>query len=330
MKPRSPTPLLLSALLPVLIGLVAPTSSAQGDETVLARAFDHYNRMQDEEAMNLVNEFLVDEPLHGHASELRAELLWRARRFPEAVRTLQRLNHPPDRVKLLLAECLALTGELDQAGDIVDQVLMEDPSSLDARVSRGRILNLSGQFQRALNEFSGVRRERPEDAEALVGMAQSFEGMRAWAQATEMYLQFLGDLKNKRLGPHDPHIQRDAVEGLARVLTTQGLYEDAMTYYEQLVEHFPKNPTYRFRLGICQGMRNKFGDAIENVKMAVELDPLNLAFRARLADLHHSRSSTTRPSCSSSSCRRRRGLTSAFRCCAWRSSTWRRATSSAR
>ena len=268
--------------------LTAPLSSpsmafqTSSDEALKAVA-QSYATLDDHATLAMVNSFLVNNPMNLAGSVLRARLLLRLERHADAVRTLELLPNPPARARLLLAECLGLSGDLEQANKIVDEVMLNDASMMAPRITQARLLMLQGRPDQAASILQLVLQKNQANADATVSMAMALEGMRRFPDALNMYGKYIGNLS--QYNEHDPHLQRDAIEGMARVNSTVGKYEDALFYYQQLASRLPMNPMYPFRIGVCHGMLNRFEDAVTSMRKAIDMEPTNPMFRLRLGEM---------------------------------------------
>ena len=253
----------------------------------LQAAHQAYLLLKDDEALSAVNEILIDEPLNPAALELRARCLIMLGRYPDALKSITRLGDEMTVMqKMVLAECLALNAKDEEALDLLDEVLLEDAMAMEPRIKRAKILIKQGEYQKAYGELQQVIQTDAKNAEALLSMAMIQEGMRRFPDALRIYQRLINE--SGQLNLSDPHFTKMAVEAMGRVNLNAGRYEQAIDWYGQLVSRFPTVASYRFQLGLSQGMRNKFQDAIANVKQATEMEPNNVGFRIRLAELYHS------------------------------------------
>ncbi len=86
------------------------------------------------------------------------------------------------------------------------------------------VLNMQiGDFQNAEDSFLSAYDLNPDDSEALVGMAQTFENVEKWRRAEKFYKELIV------LEPDNP----DHYKGMARVLIKQGDHDAATRYYEK-------------------------------------------------------------------------------------------------
>ena len=78
-------------------------------------------------------------------------------------------------------------------------------------------------FEKAEDNFLAAYDLNPDDAEALVGMAQTFENAEKWSRAEKFYRELIA------LEPDKP----DHYKGMARVLIKQGDPDRATRYFEK-------------------------------------------------------------------------------------------------
>ncbi|MDP6339864.1 MAG: tetratricopeptide repeat protein [Candidatus Marinimicrobia bacterium] len=86
------------------------------------------------------------------------------------------------------------------------------------------VLNMQlNNFQDAEDAFMSAYDLNPDDTEALVGMAQTFENAEKWRRASKFYRELI------TLDPENP----EHYKGMARVLIKRGDPEGATRYYEK-------------------------------------------------------------------------------------------------
>jgi tetratricopeptide (TPR) repeat protein len=70
----------------------------------------------------------------------------------------------------------------------------------------------------------------------------------------------------------------DAYHGLARAYQGLGDNERTLETYRRAIEAFPKNAALRYELGMYQARQKRWTGALENLKVATELDPENRTY----------------------------------------------------
>ncbi len=273
---------------------LVPSAAAQSiqsegvvESDTLRHAYHEYEALDDREALNVVNDFLVNNPMHVQGSELRARCLLYLGRVEEAVKTLRRIPDLPPTSRLLLAELYGLQGNQVEAQRIVDQVLLEDSGRSDARVKRAKIMLKVGQFQQALSELEIVRRIDARNAETCLVAGMALEGMRKYAESAQQYQRLL--VERSKFDEFDPHYELQAVEGVARVSSLAGEHSQSIHWYNQLIERFEDRGVtapYHFRVAVAHSMLLDYEKAEEHLMRALELDGDNGDYRLAQAELY--------------------------------------------
>lgn len=93
----------------------------------------------------------------------------------------------------------------------------------DLYFNLGVLYNLAGDFDTAEDNFVSALDLNPNDVEAIVGMAQTFESNEKWRKAEKFY---------KELIYLEPEVASH-YRGIARVLLQQGKQDEATRYFEK-------------------------------------------------------------------------------------------------
>ncbi len=273
------------AVLPALSVRAAAQAQDMPEEVKKIRAL--YHTYDEEGALALCNEYLVNHPGDPLVLELRAWSLRQLARFEDAIKTCELINPKRTSVKLLLAECLGMNkATATQAQSIVDEVAADDPNAIEPHLTRSRIYLAQGRIKEAASELNFVRTTKPKNYEGLLLSALLAEFSGLSEEAVKIYLPLVG--KPGDFEQTDKHHERDAVFGLASCYLKLQQYEKAADLYQQLVGKFPKLAPLYVQLAIAQGMLERSADAMANLEKAVELLPTYGEYRARLGEIYRS------------------------------------------
>jgi tetratricopeptide (TPR) repeat protein len=275
------------------LGVVLPLRAQQQEMPPELKAINKlYVSLDDEGTYAAANEYLVAHPGDPIALEYRAMALRALGRFDEAVAAVKLITEPTEtarrRIKLLLAECLVETKDGAAAAQaLVDEVAADDPNGVAARVTRARIYLRTGRGKEATREIQYVRTTSPRLFEGQLLAAAAAEMSGALEEAVALYRPLIA--KPTDYDPADPHRRRDAVLGIAGCHMKMQQYGQAESYYQQVVDNFPKWAAARVQLAIAQdmqGRQDKTNEALGNLEKAVALVPAEPDFHARLGVMY--------------------------------------------
>jgi tetratricopeptide (TPR) repeat protein len=247
-----------------------------------------YNSYKDEEAYAACNEYLVAHPLAPMVVELRARCLKNLGKLDDAVAALRMLPPPMNsRSKLLLAECLSMTkGGGAEAEQLVNEVAADDPNGIEPRLTRARVFLSLQKFGDAAAELKYVLSTSPNNYEAKLLSAMMLDVSGQFDRAMSMYLPLVQKPSDFEIA--DRHFQRDAVVLLASVYMKLQRYDEGAALWEQIVGKFPPNADYLLKFGICQAMKANYDGAMATLEKGVQLAPDYGELRWRLAELYRS------------------------------------------
>jgi len=119
--------------------------------------------------------------------------------------------------------------ELDKKEESIETYLTAIRNETDKKIKADLYFNLGILYMQvedyvsAEDNFFAAYDLNPDDIEALIGMAQTFEGIEKWRKAEKFYKELI------MLDPDNP----DHYKGMARVLLRQGKTEKAQHYYDK-------------------------------------------------------------------------------------------------
>jgi serine/threonine protein kinase/tetratricopeptide (TPR) repeat protein len=185
-----------------------------------------------------------------------------------------------------LGEAYRLKYQLDQDSKWLEIALSncQKAVEIDQRVTApyvtlGRIHEMSGQHDLAVQEFQRVLDSNPRDTKALAGIAGSYENAGHLQEAEAAYKKAVA------LRPD----YWDTYEQLALFYGRQGRYRESITQLEQAISLTPDNAQIYSNLGAVYsdtGDSKFFPDAEKALKKSLELSPTYFAY-ANLGNLYY-------------------------------------------
>ena len=103
------------------------------------------------------------------------------------------------------------------------QTTFDLKAKADLHFNLGVLYNQVGDFDQAEDHFLSSLDLNPEDIEAIIGMAQTFESIEKWRKAEKFYKELI------YLDPENANHYR----GISRVLLQQGKQQEAKRYFEK-------------------------------------------------------------------------------------------------
>ena len=180
----------------------------------------------------------AQERLDRDAALRKASASLHSQSFSEAIKICrEQLASAPDdyEFNFLLAQAYSYTGDWENAQRTADKLLVKYPENTDVILLGAHLKFWRNDRHGAEDSYRRVLRLRPDDIEAMLGMAD--------------------------------------------VAASEGLWDDALGIYRQIVEHHPDAPQAYFKLGQFYQGRGDYQKARENFQMAVSLDPANADYR---------------------------------------------------
>ena len=149
------------------------------------------------------------------------------------------------------------------------------PNSVDLRLRKAAINMQLQQWEYAINEYTDILLQNPENLSALYFRAFANNNLRRHEQARSDYESIL------KLAPHN----FEASLGLAYTLTTLGKQADAMNQMNRLVEQHPDSAmAYAARAGLEKDLK-QYSAALFDWTEATRLAPDNVDFAVSKVDV---------------------------------------------
>lgn len=263
------------------------------DEDALKKVAQFYISKRDvAQAESFLKKAIADNPQSFQLRFLLSEIYVNLRNIEEATGLLEEcltlVDDPADpnilEAKNLLAKVSLLAGDVDRAATLTDEVLEENPKSVEAHFNKGNIYLLKGDGESAVAELRISVTERPQYIPGYVRLAQAHfmnnevqlagEALQKARQvnpdsreALEGLVRFYLVKKDfpaaekeisDYLSDHEDDLQMRAALGDLYLLQKKG--DEAKAHYEKIIEQAPENPLGYLRLSrmhALQGDRAK-------------------------------------------------------------------------
>jgi len=182
--------------------------------------------------------------------------------------------------QLRMAECLLVSNEWKEAGDLYEAIVQRHPDCAEAYYGLGRVRAAHKDFDGAVESFRKACQLFPQFAAAHFATARAYQRLGRTDQAKEE----LALSKNSGGGPpeiEDPllaeveELYRDynAYLKMGEALGGAGKLKDAADAYEEALGINPQIPEAHIRLIYIYGQLSQVTKAEEHYRAAVRLDP---------------------------------------------------------
>ncbi len=178
-------------------------------------------------------------------------------------------------VNVELARALIYKSQLGRRPSLVEQanVYAERARDLDANLPQayirlGQIRNLSGRHAEALAEFQKALKLRPDDADALLGIAATNEAMGRAADAEAMY--------KKAIEARPDHA--DTYNGYGIFLYRRGRFEEAIPNFRRFTDLNPEASRGFLNLGASYQALGRYDEARRAYELSIAASPTGDAY----------------------------------------------------
>jgi arylsulfatase A-like enzyme/Flp pilus assembly protein TadD len=185
----------------------------------------------------------------------------------------------------------------ETAIQILEEVLAEDDTIVDAHHTLGRIAGNQERFADAATHFQRALELDPENKNSLVGLASTYAALKRFDEALVGYrrlIEISGKDTNASIAMADIYVTRehyaeaaaileDAIAGgakqsivynkLGEVRAEEGRPEVAASLFEQAIRMAEEFPMPHFNLGVIYAERGEINRAISQYERAIELEP---------------------------------------------------------
>ncbi len=274
------------------------------------RVYVHFGAGEHAAALQEGRSILAEDPGNASVRYYMAGALSRLGRWGEARDELLRLlERRPDDTEALanLAWCQTNLEQLEEAKATYNRILAIFPAHVQAESGLANLAFVSGDYQEAARLYRQLLARRPNHLPSLLTLAQIFEGAGRTKEAEVVYEQIL-------------HVEPDHVDtwlNLGWVQFQQGKHEEAVASLQKALERDPNSPEIRAALGdVWLATRNfqgagtayetalrlngalpqahyglglvalegrRFAEAVQRLRMAVQLRPDKAEWREPLA-----------------------------------------------
>ena len=162
------------------------------------------------------------------------------------------------------------------AQDAANHAIRADPKLEPVYVTLGRIHNSIGQDELAREEFERALSLAPHDAEAIQGMAQTYQRLGRDQEAEKMFIRAIA-------------LRPDSWEGYFRLgnfYYALRRYPAAEKQYRRVLELTPENANAYTNLGTVLTNENRYAEARAVLQQAVRLNPTYSAYN-NLANVYY-------------------------------------------
>ncbi len=211
---------------------------------------------------------------------LKASLLVSVGRLDEATEITDEIlkNDPNNRDAMEIVAQIALAGGNSSAQNVaIKKILASDPNNAAANIILGDREQIKKKYKNALNYYRKALLGEPNNRDALFGFAKM-----SWytddLKTAKTFFQ-----KMNELYPEDS----ESFAYLAKLYAEEENYKSAIEYVNQAIKLFPGNYDYYLDLGTYSRNSGKYSDAEKAWTKAIELDSsyfLAFAYRAGLYD----------------------------------------------
>ncbi|MCX7886387.1 MAG: tetratricopeptide repeat protein [Verrucomicrobiae bacterium] len=232
-----------------------------------------------QEAMNIVEQALCEDPKNAQALLLLAEAAEAAGLLEVTVQTLEHYHklYPRDTKNAhWLARTYIAVSRFDMARAVYDHILQINPADFEAQKGI-KDASAHGAMKRGGWEQAVSYRDVIKDKEEAVALEQASRVVRAEDMIDNLIKENLAKLQND---PHNPVIRRE----LGKLYGQKGDYDRALEYLEALFQaEAGADPTLEKE--ITELREKRIADKIEAKKKQLEADPRNATLQAELKQL---------------------------------------------
>lgn len=220
------------------------------------------------QAEELLRQSRKDFPNNSLGYRLLGDYYWRTGQFDKAEAEYADLyrDHPKDPVvKGNYVELLIVSNHLDDARRLNDEMLRDQPSSLDAQLRKARIENLTGRPNDAVNTLQAVLKTDPDNGIAHNELGNAFTQLGNSSRAEAEWRETV------RLRPDLVDAHRALAQVAIRNNDTGLLQQEA----DQIVSLLPASPEGYLLRGMAEFDHQQFSAAELSIKTSLEKESNN-------------------------------------------------------
>ena len=181
----------------------------------------------------------------------------------ETLRLAVEANPKDLELRLVLAELLARSGKTDQSLTMIEQMLAEKPSNLDALEAQFQVATAANEWATAKSAADAIVAIQPKSAVGYLYEGLAAEAEKRNADAVRNYATAA------ELQPDAPQ----PLQALVRVLRAEKKNDEAIKWLDQFSARFPTNALGPDAKGEVLFVAGKQAEAKEAFKMAIARDP---------------------------------------------------------
>ncbi len=173
---------------------------------------------------------------------------------------------------------------LEKATDASRKAIEYGSNTMEAHRARGLLLEITGNYEEAINEFQVAISINPNIASLYLALGRN---LRAAGQSTEAITAFE---RARSLNPYDPW----APYYISRTYSGNGEYTKAIQQAEDAIDLRPSETMFYWNLGTQYYMSQKYNDAVKYFRLAiyggmtdagVEIDGIPISYNNRIPEL---------------------------------------------
>lgn len=175
---------------------------------------------------------------------------------------------------------------LEKATESSRKAIEYGSGTMEAHRARGLLLEITGNYQEAINEFQIAISINPNIADLYLALGRN---LRVAGQANEAITAFE---RARSLNPYDPW----APYYISRTYSGNGEYAKAIQQAEDAIDLRPEETMFYWNLGTQYYMSGKYNDAVKYFKLAiyggmtpagVEIEGIPIAYGSRIPELYY-------------------------------------------
>lgn len=178
----------------------------------------------------------------------------------------EKLADPKDKIELYneikVAQFLVTEEKMDEAEEKIKDVLMKDPSVLEARYVLGNIFSRQEKYDEAIEEYKKALDVDPDYYEAIYGLASAYENLQKYDEA------IIGFQRLMELDPRDTK----PLLHLADIHEKLEELDEAMQYLKIATEIDPDAPVFHNKLGAIYLKKNMHDAAEQEIQKAISIE----------------------------------------------------------
>ncbi|WDP90536.1 MAG: tetratricopeptide repeat protein [Desulfobacter sp.] len=271
-----------------------------------------------DEGIGLIKEGMAEKPQIYAYSGVLSEIYLKTNKIGDAESVLKDFLALEDKAartdlikaKLSLSKIMLLQKRVDEAGSLIDQVIEEDPKSVDAHYLKGRIYLAKGDGAGAVSKFRAVITDYPDHLDGYLGLANAHVlnkdydlAMDVLKTAQKKAPDSTGILKAmvrinlfkkdtaaaeknlKKIVSLDPY-NLGAIAGLGDFYLAMNRYDEAIEQYKQLKESKKGAPLGYLKTANALARQNKMDKALDEMNTGYEENKQSSVFITSLARLY--------------------------------------------